>query len=752
MGGVAVCLIAMSACSRDPNVRKQKFFQSGMQYFENGKYREAAIQYQSALQVDAQYTEAHYQLARCYLKLKIWNGAYNELMRTTEIDPHYLKARVDLGHLLLAAGEYKSADDEAKAALAQSPDNADVHSLIADIDFRQGHYPEAQEELNKVLQITPRSADAYIAMGKIQAAAKNPTGAEVSFMKAIELDPKSEGPVVSLGDFYLQQGRREDAEKQYQRAIELEPKAPEPRASMARVLFAEGKEAQAEQVLAQAKKDLADNPESYTMLGDLYYEEGKLDQALAEYASLYQSHNKDLRVKKNYIQLLILHNRLDEAAKLDDEVLKGDPGESEAEVLRGQILIRRGRPADALPLLQSAVKSDPQDALGHYYLGVAFNLTGDIGQAEKEWREAVRLRPTMVEAHQALADLGMRKGNGDLVRQSAEAIIAARPSSSEGYLWRARARFAAGNLPGVEADLKKAIQLAPSDPAAYSALGDLRMAEKKLSEAAHLYEQALGFDSNYSPALNGLVTITLHQAGPAKAIARVNEQITKAPGNGSYYFLLGALLGNMRDWDRSRDALEKALTLDKNNTDALLLLAQVQEAQGSLDKAIQEDQAAIQQNPKDVRTYILLGSLEEKTGNWQKAEDVYQKALQVRPDYPLAANNLAYLMLEHGGNVDAALSLAQVARRGLPESPGSADTLAWAYYQKGAYLLAIDLLQEAAKKKPNNATYLYHLGMAYMKMGNLVLARQNLHRALLLDPNSAGAAEIRKTLAELGTG
>ena len=74
-------------------------------------------------------------------------------------------------------------------------------------------------------------------------------------------------------------------------------------------------------------------------------------------------------------------------------------------------------------------------------------------------------------------------------------------------------------------------------------------------------------------------------------------------------------------------------------------------------------------------------------------------------------------MLQHGGNTDVALTLAQTARRTLPDSPNVADTLALAYYQKGVYSSAIDLLEEAVKKQPQNATMHYHLGMAYQKVG-----------------------------------
>jgi len=60
------------------------------------------------------------------------------------------------------------------------------------------------------------------------------------------------------------------------------------------------------------------------------------------------------------------------------------------------------------------------------------------------------------------------------------------------------------------------------------------------------------------------------------------------------------------------------------------------------------------------------------------------------------------VLLQSGGNVDVALSLAQTARRGMPDSPNAADTLGWVYYQKGAYRSAIDLFQEALQLEEKN--------------------------------------------------
>jgi Tfp pilus assembly protein PilF len=56
---VTITLGLLAGCSRDPNVRKQKYLESGQCYFEKAKYREAAIQYSNAIQVDPRFADAH---------------------------------------------------------------------------------------------------------------------------------------------------------------------------------------------------------------------------------------------------------------------------------------------------------------------------------------------------------------------------------------------------------------------------------------------------------------------------------------------------------------------------------------------------------------------------------------------------------------------------------------------------------------------------------------------------------------------
>jgi tetratricopeptide (TPR) repeat protein len=180
-------------------------------------------------------------------------------------------------------------------------------------------------------------------------------------------------------------------------------------------------------------------------------------------------------------------------------------------------------------------------------------------------------------------------------------------------------------------------------------MAKLRLLQKRPGEAEKLFQQALLHDPNSTDALNGLVVIELQQKQPSKALDAVREQIVKSPNNGGLYLLLGQLMLNAKDAGAAETATQKAVDLNPNNVDAFLLLAQLLVRRGAVDRAAADYQQAIQKNPRDVRLHLGLGTLEENRGNWQQAQKLYQQAVQIKPDDPFVANNLAFLLIDHGG-------------------------------------------------------------------------------------------------------
>jgi tetratricopeptide (TPR) repeat protein len=549
-----------------------------------------------------------------------------------------------------------------------------------------------------------------------------------------------------LANLFELQQRWNDAELQIRRALELAPKELGPRVTLARYYLSRGNKENAEQTVAEAKQAL----NAYRMLGDFYLSLGDYDRALAEFDVAVQNHPKDLKLKKDYIQLLIARGKINQASKLTDETLKENSHDFEALVARGEILNRENKPREAIATLKTILSSEPGNVLARYELGVALNATGDVAGAESTWREAVQRNPDLPQLHEVLGQLAMRKFDAALLASSAENLIRLQPASPLGYVYRAAVEVKSKNLKAAEQDLAKSIEVAPQNPIGYTRMGALRTLQNNYSAASQYYDKALQLNPGYLEALEGLVAVDVRQNRLPAAIDRVREQIARVPDNSRYYQLLSGLFAMDKDMANAEAAMQKAA--DMGNPEALLQLGVLQTTRGDSDRALANYRRLVQQKPNDIRGYVMLASLLEAREDYPQAQELYEKALQVSPDNPVVANNLAYLMLQHGGNLAVATSLAQVARRGMPNSVYSADTLAWAYYHTGDYFLAVDLLRQATTDAPENATYQYHLGLAYEKINDKRHAREHLERALQIDPKNARNEEIRTALEQLGRG
>jgi tetratricopeptide (TPR) repeat protein len=284
-------------------------------------------------------------------------------------------------------------------------------------------------------------------------------------------------------------------------------------------------------------------------------------------------------------------------------------------------------------------------------------------------------------------------------------------------------------------------------------LGNLALAQKRFSEAESGYREALVRDPKSNDALRGLINSYIATKRMDDAVAAAKFQIAKVQDSSGFYDLLGTVLFQYKkDFSGAKLALEKSVQLDRNNTDALLKLGQVEEAAGQTEEAIRTYQQGANDNPHEATFHIFLGQIFQSRHDWTSAERAYERALAIRQDDPVASCNLAYVTVQMGGDLDVALSLAQTARRKMPQSPDAADTLGWIYYQKRVYRSAVESLRAAQVlvqqgKSPDNPRFHYHLGMAYVKIGDASHAKEQLQTLVRMNPDSPEAAEATKQLS-----
>ncbi|MCX7808995.1 MAG: tetratricopeptide repeat protein [Deltaproteobacteria bacterium] len=83
-------------------------------------------------------------------------------------------------------------------------------------------------------------------------------------------------------------------------------------------------------------------------------------------------------------------------------VLEIDPHEHHAMIGLAQILLRRGRGQEAIPLIEGALRKRPKRPEYHLLFGDALAQAGEIERARAAWSRALELAPHLQKARMRL--------------------------------------------------------------------------------------------------------------------------------------------------------------------------------------------------------------------------------------------------------------------------------------------------------------------------------------------------------------
>jgi tetratricopeptide (TPR) repeat protein len=239
--------------------------------------------------------------------------------------------------------------------------------------------------------------------------------------------------------------------------------------------------------------------------------------------------------------------------------LAGDPKDVESKQMRGLILVRLGRPAEAIPLLESS-------------RGQFANNTAD---------------PNYI-----LALCYMDTRRYDDARHAFAAQFGFAPDGAEAYLVAARMLLRREYLPVAQSFAEKSISLEPGLPLAHELLGEIALAGNHLDEAIAEFER----ERAHNP-LEGAIYDRLgdayNRAGKYDEAQRnLQEAVLLEPNSTGPYILLGKTLLKKNDPLGAATYLEHAVTMDPSNYMTHNLLGQAYRAMGRHEDATRETETA----------------------------------------------------------------------------------------------------------------------------------------------------------------
>jgi putative PEP-CTERM system TPR-repeat lipoprotein len=743
LGMAALLALALTACS-SAEADRQRYIESGNQFFAQKKYQEAIVQYRNAVRSDNRSGEAHFKLAEALAATGEVRNAARQYIAAADLLPNDIEAQLKATSVLTLAGRFEDAKTRIQKVLDKDPRNVQAQILLGNVLAGLKDISGAVSQIEEAIQIDPSRGSSYTSLGVMRLAQGERDAARTAFDKAVEVDPKSVPARLALAMFQLQIGEAAAAETTLKAALDINPKDPLANRAMGALLIASNRAAAAEPYL-KAFSETAPAAESRFVLADYYSAMQRDDDAKAVLTRLA---GERLLATDAEWRLARLEYATDRAAahKRVDALLAKSPAQVQALVLKASWLMSEGKLTEALTRAQAAVKAAPDNPTAHYLVGVLNAQMHDAPAAIAAFNEVLKLNPRVAAAQLQLSRLQLVQGVPDEAVKLAESAVKNAPQSAEARITLVGGLLAQRDLARAEPMIAELLKALPNLSAVHALDGMRYLIKQNIPQARAAYERALQMDARSFAAVSGLVAIDMLEKKPEAALKRVEGRVTESPDDARLLLLASRVYLAVNNQAKAEQLLRHAIDVAPADSNAYAMLGQLYISQQRLPEARAEFDRVALHNPKNIGVRTLAAMLSHQTNDLEDAKKRYRDILERDGNAAVAANNLAWILAEEGKDLDEALRLAQRAAAATPNRAEIQDTLGWVYYRKELPTLAVPAFEKSVSLAPENASYHYHLGLAHAKGGNLQEARRAVDAALKLNPNYAEARQLQASI------
>lgn len=241
-----------------------------------------------------------------------------------------------------------------------------------------------------------------------------------SFTQAVALSPKDPKPLYLRGNVQQRVGQPGKAEADYRAALALNPALVDVKAELAAILLDSKRVEQAEALLREVVQARPTHFAAQANLGVARSALGKPAEAILAYEEARKLKPEDVDVAFNLAVALRKVGRLEDALAVAKRTVQLAPRDGQARLHVGQLLVELKRLDEAATELQAVVQLAPQLMGGWWKLGVVLLKQGKTARAIGLLQTAAGLAKPGAEASEVLDDLGLaQRSGGDL--KSAEA-------------------------------------------------------------------------------------------------------------------------------------------------------------------------------------------------------------------------------------------------------------------------------------------------------------------------------------------
>lgn len=430
-----------------------------------------------------------------------------------------------------------------------------------------------------------------------------------AYQKIVNLDPKDDEAYYQLALLHLREGKPKDVDLAHQAlltVVRLKGSRIDARLQLAQLYLLSG---QPEKARLQAEAILATEPahsDGHLILGMSYVQEKRIEKGIAEMRLAIESNPKSrgayLELARTYAQ----ERNFTEAETVLRDLLQMDSQSVETRMALGDVLAAAGKESEAAKEYRRGLEVDRNSGVLYFKLAWLSQKQRRFSEAEGLYRQWTEVLPNDARAHVALAQF-----------------------------YRST-----GRMKEAETSYQRARQVEPSSLFAHEALITFYLETNRLNEAGVEIDALLKQDPTDMSGRILQARLTLEQGDTEKAVSLLQEMARQAPKSAAVHQYLGIALARQHHLAEAVAALKEAQRLAPNSSDIRSNLAQVYLTQGSFSLAIQEGEAAIESNPKNVSALRVVADAHLLAGDARRAREVLREMLALLPDDPIVHHRL----------------------------------------------------------------------------------------------------------------
>ena len=392
---------------------------------------------------------------------------------------------------------------------------------------------------------------------------------------------------------------------------------------------------QMREALVAADKALSITPDRADALylrGTVLHLQGERSGALAAYGAALKAQPGHTEALVSRAGLALDSNRLDDAVRDANELLRLAPREPRGQYLRAQAAERQGDSATAKAALkQVTALLDPVSMDFFRYRpqilmlgGLAHHALGEREKA-KPYLEAVqRLQPAS-PASKLLAQIYLSENNLDRGIESLDNYLRGNPGDVQAIHLLASAHMSQGRYARATQLLQDALRR-HDQPQLRALLGLSLVSAGRVTDAVAELEATLRKDPKQMQAGTALATIYMQSGKSQQALAVSEALLKQQPDNPGLLNLVGLTRRSAGDLAGARKAFEQAAYADAKFIAPLVNLARLDRFAGDYQKAAERLNAILRKNEKEVDALSEIGLVLENTGKMPEAQRWLEKA------------------------------------------------------------------------------------------------------------------------------